>query len=159
MLKRYFHLLNQHGLVLSFGFAAVFWGNFGQSFFVGAFGESIQQSLGLSATDYGNAYSLATVASALTVTWLGGLIDRFKLRTYTLAVSLGLFAAMLLMSQVGQLVTLLVAFYLLRLFGQALLRTPALPPWPGPSKGVAGWRSALPPRVFRRERWYCHGWQ
>lgn len=121
MIRRYSDLLAQHGAVLGFGFAAVFWGNFGQSFFVGAFGESIQQSLGLSATEYGNAYSLATVASAFTVTWLGGLIDRFTLRTYTLMVSLGLLAAMLLMSQVQHLITLLIAFYLLRLFGQALL--------------------------------------
>lgn len=121
MIKRYYHLLSEHAAILGFGFIAVFWGNFGQSFFIGAFGESIQSTLELSASDYGNAYSLATVASALTVAWLGGLIDRLKLQTYSLMVSLGLLTAMLLMSQVQNLVMLLLAFYLLRLFGQALL--------------------------------------
>lgn len=121
MVKRYLNLLGEHGLVLGFGFAAVFWGNFGQSFFIGAFGESIQESLGLSASDYGNAYSLATVASAVTVAWLGGLIDQVRLKTYALIVSVGLLAAMLVMSQVEHLLALILAFYLLRLFGQALL--------------------------------------
>ncbi|MEX1033492.1 MAG: MFS transporter [Cellvibrionaceae bacterium] len=121
MVKRYLELLTVYAPVLGFGFAAVFWGNFGQSFFIGAFGKSIQESLQLSAAEYGNAYSAATVASALTVTWLGGLIDRISLKHYTIGVSMGLFAAMLLMSQVRHLVTLLLAFYLLRLFGQALL--------------------------------------
>jgi predicted MFS family arabinose efflux permease len=121
MVKRYFNLLGEHGLVLGFGFAAVFWGNFGQSFFIGAFGESIQQSLGLSASEFGNAYSLATVASAATVAWLGGLIDHFRLKTYALMVSLGLLSAMLMMSRVQHLFTLILAIYLLRLFGQALL--------------------------------------
>jgi len=34
--------------MLAFGFLTVFWGNFGQSFFVSWFGASIQQGLGLS---------------------------------------------------------------------------------------------------------------
>src|SRR5690606_10084137 len=121
MPSRNLSLLRDHSLVLTFGFAAVFWGNFGQSFFIGVFGESIQQSLGIGATAYGNAYYLATVLSAVTVTWLGGMIDRVKLRNYALLVACGLFAAMLLMSQVQSLLLLLIAFYLLRLFGQALL--------------------------------------
>ncbi|MCW8195219.1 MFS transporter [Proteobacteria bacterium 005FR1] len=107
--------------MLVFGFAAVFWGNFGQSFFIGAFSEAIQSSLKLSASEYGNAYSLATVASAVTVAWLGGLIDHFRLKNYALMVSIGLLVAMLIMSQVQHLLTLILAFSLLRLFGQALL--------------------------------------
>ncbi|MGQ9427486.1 MFS transporter [Gilvimarinus sp. F26214L] len=121
MVKAYANLLAQHGSILLFGFTAVFWGNFGQSFFVGVFGKSIQEGLQLSATEYGNAYSFATIASAITVSWLGGLIDRFRLKTYALMVSAGLFVAMFAMSQAQGFYSLLASFFLLRLFGQALL--------------------------------------
>lgn len=106
---------------LAFGFLAVFGGNFGQSFFVGFFGEEIQQSLNLSASAYSSAYSLATLVSAMTVIWLGGLIDRIALQHYVLLVVIGLGLATAILSQSTNLLMLAVGLYLLRLFGQALL--------------------------------------
>jgi MFS family permease len=113
--------MRQHWALLGFGFTAVFWGNFGQSFFVAWFGADIQRTLGLSASEYGSAYSLATLVSAATVVWAGGLIDRVSLRTYAVAVALGLAVALTVLSQANGLLTLLLGFYLLRLFGQSLL--------------------------------------
>lgn len=106
---------------LSFGFLAVFWGNFGQTFFVGVFSASIQETLGLSAGVYGGVYSAATLASALTVVWAGSLIDRVSLRAYTTCLCLGLGMAALLMWQASSVILLACGFYCLRLFGQALL--------------------------------------
>lgn len=117
----YLGFMRQHWALLAFGFTAVFWGNFGQSFFVAWFGADIQRTLGLSAGEYGSAYSLATLASAATVVWAGGLIDRVSLRTYAVAVALGLAVALTVLSQANGLLTLLLGFYLLRLFGQSLL--------------------------------------
>ena len=117
----YLGFVRQHWALLGFGFTAVFWGNFGQSFFVAWFGADIQRTLGLSASEYGSAYSLATLVSAATVVWAGGLIDRVSLRTYAVAVALGLAVALTVLSQANGLLTLLLGFYLLRLFGQSLL--------------------------------------
>jgi len=120
-LTGYLGFVRQHWALLGFGFTAVFWGNFGQSFFVAWFGADIQRTLGLSASEYGSAYSLATLVSAATVVWAGGLIDRVSLRTYAVAVALGLAVALTVLSQANGLLTLLLGFYLLRLFGQSLL--------------------------------------
>ncbi len=117
----YLRLLQQRGTALAFGFLAVFWGNFGQTFFVGVFSASIQESLSLSASVYGAVYSLATLGSALTVVWAGSLIDRVSLSRYTGGICLGLGCALLLMSQATGLLTLALGFFCLRLFGQALL--------------------------------------
>lgn len=117
----YLGFMRQHWALLGFGFTAVFWGNFGQSFFIAWFGADIQRSLGLSAGEYGVAYSLATLASAAAVVWTGGLIDRLTLRTYAVSAALGLAVALTVLSQANGLVTLLMGFFLLRLFGQALL--------------------------------------
>ena len=117
----YLGFIRQHWALLGFGFTAVFWGNFGQSFFVAWFGADIQRSLDLSAGEYGSAYSLATLISAATVVWAGGMIDRVSLRTYAVSVALGLAVALTVLSQANGLVTLLIGFFLLRLFGQSLL--------------------------------------
>jgi len=120
-LSGYLAFIRTHLALLGFGFVAVFWGNFGQSFFVAWFGAEIQRDLGISAGTYGSAYSAATLLSAFTVVWLGGLVDRVALRTYILAVAAGLTVAALVLSQAAGLLMLFLGFYLLRLFGQSLL--------------------------------------
>ncbi len=107
--------------MLGFGFIAVFWGNFGQSFFIAWFGADIQRSLGISAGVYGSTYSLATLLSAFGVIWLGGLIDKMALRTYALTVAAGLCLACVLLSLAEAIPLLFIGLFLLRLFGQSLL--------------------------------------
>ncbi len=120
-MKSYLSFVQQQWPTLSFGFMAVFWGNFGQTFFVGLFSAPIQQTLELSSSVYGSAYSFATLASAVTVIWAGSLIDRFSLVRYTTVVCIGLSLAAAVVSQSNSFMGLLLGFFLLRLFGQALL--------------------------------------
>lgn len=120
-IKAYISFLRDSWPMLGFGFVCVFWGNFGQSFFVGWFSGDIQASLGLSAGAYGSAYSAATLTSAFLVAWAGGLIDKVTLRKYVICVALGLALASTLLWQVSALWMLLVGLFLLRLCGQALL--------------------------------------
>lgn len=120
-MQAYLGFITKHWPMLSFGFVCVFWGNFGQSFFLGWYGDAIRASLGLSAQTYGAAYSLATLASAVTVIWAGALIDVWRLKTFTLVVGLGLFIACVLMAMANSLFVLGLGFYCVRLFGQALL--------------------------------------
>lgn len=112
--------LKSHWSLVTFGFLCVFWGNFGQSFFIGWYGDAIKTSLNLSAQQYGLIYSLATLASAAAVMWLGGLIDRWPLRRFLALVCVGMMSAALLMSLAFNVVLLCLGFFLVRLFGQAL---------------------------------------
>jgi len=104
-----------------FGTITVFWGNFGQSFFVSWYGASFQNSLNLTATGYGTAYSLATLASGLLLMWFGATIDKISLRWFVTINGLGLLIATLMLWQVKSLSGLIVSLFLLRLFGQGLL--------------------------------------
>lgn len=120
-MRAYFGFIQKHLALLGFGFLCVFWGNYGQSFFVSWFGGEIQQSLGISAAQYGGAYSLATLVSGFSIVWAGALIDRVKLSHYVIAVAIGLMVASAVLSTAWNLVSVCVGLYLLRLFGQALL--------------------------------------
>nr|WP_232426657.1 MFS transporter [Teredinibacter turnerae] len=107
--------------LLAFGFLAVFVGNFGQSFFVGAFGAPIQASLGLTASGYGLIYSLATLLAGTSLMVAGSWIDRIPLARFTFFVSLGLIVACALFTVAMHPVILVMALYFLRLCGQGLL--------------------------------------
>lgn len=107
--------------MLCFGFLTVFWGNFGQSFFISWYGASIQEQLNLSATAYGSAYSSATFISGLCILVFGGVIDKIRLQRFVIIVSVGLFSAALAMWQIDSLPSLVIALFLLRFFGQGLL--------------------------------------
>ena len=120
-MRDYLLFVRQNLALLTFGFMTVFTGNLGQSFFIAWFGAGIQESLDLSAGVYGSAYSFATLCSAITVIWAGGLIDQMPLRRYVVLISMGLALALLVLSQTQSLPLLLLGFFLLRLFGQSLL--------------------------------------
>lgn len=117
----YWEFLRTQAALLGFGFLCVFWGNFGQSFFLGWYGNAIKSDLNISAQHYGAVYSLATMASAAAVVWAGALIDRVPLKTYVILVASGLCAAAVVMANVSNIWLLALGFFGLRLFGQALL--------------------------------------
>ncbi len=107
--------------LLTFGMMTVFWGNFGQSFFISWYGASFQNSLGLSATGYGTAYSIATLASGLLLMWVGGAIDKISLRWFVSFSAFGLLTATLMLWQVQSLAGLIAGLFMLRFCGQGLL--------------------------------------
>lgn len=121
MLKGYVTVFQSYWPMLIFGLMTVFFGNFGQSFFISWYGTAIQEQLGLSAATYGSAYSAATLVSGLTILVVGGLIDRIELRWFITAAALGLTVAALLMWQVGSLPSLVIALFLLRFCGQGMM--------------------------------------
>ena len=73
--------------LLAFGFLLPFASAFGQTFFIGLFGDHLRAAYGLTNASFGLLYSLATVTSAGLLMWLGRLIDRVDLRHYTAAVA------------------------------------------------------------------------
>jgi MFS family permease len=120
-MRRYLQFVGGYWPLLAFGFLTIFWGNFGQSFFISWYGASIQESLNISATTYGSIYSLATLASGLSIMAIGGAIDQWPLRRFVVAVAVGLTAAALVLWQVQHVWMLCLGFYLVRLCGQGLL--------------------------------------
>jgi MFS family permease len=120
MIKEYARFIKQSWPMLSFGMITVFMGNFGQSFFVSWFGNSFQESLNLSATSYGSAYSMATLCSGLLLMWIGGAIDKVTLEKFILFCTCGLSVAALTLWQTNNLTMLIIGLFLLRFFGQGL---------------------------------------
>lgn len=121
MIRGYISILKVYWPMLTFGLLTVFFGNFGQSFFISWYGASLQADLGLSASGYGAAYSAATLVSGLTIMVVGGFVDRVSVRLFMSVVALGLITAALLMWQVSSVASLVVALFLLRFCGQGLL--------------------------------------
>ncbi len=103
-----------------FGFLMTLSSGLGQTFFISLFNPELRQTFSLSHGDIGGLYFAGTLLSAATVVWLGKLIDQINLRLYTACVTFGLTVACLTMARVESTVSLVVAFFLLRLFGQGL---------------------------------------
>ena len=120
MIQEYFRFIRHSWPILLFGMMTVFMGNFGQSFFISWYGSSFQESLDLSATSYGTAYSAATLASGLLLMWIGGSIDKVSLEKFILFCTIGLSLAALTLWQANNLTTLVIGVFLLRFFGQGL---------------------------------------
>jgi len=105
---------------LLFGFLLTFASSFGQTYFISLFSAKIRQDFDLSHGDFGTLYAVATLASAVTLIWLGRKVDDHDLRGFALFVTLGLGLACALMAWSPSLLVLGLAIYALRLFGQGL---------------------------------------
>jgi MFS family permease len=116
----YFRFAHANRRLIGFGFLMAFASSFGQTYFIGIFGPSIQAEFGLSHTVWGSIYMVGTLASALLLPWAGKQIDRLDLRLYTLLVGLFLtFACFFVASTLGPLMLVLAIFFL-RQSGQGL---------------------------------------
>ena len=118
--KQYKILLVSNPSLLGFGFIMTLYSSFGQTFFIGIFGPSVQAELGLNHTAWASIYMLGTVASALLMPMTGKLIDHYRLPGHSVAVCALLAVACAFTSLVTGPVTLVVAIFLLRHSGQGL---------------------------------------
>ncbi len=105
---------------IAFGFVLTMSSGFGQTFFISLFNEHLRQEFSLSHGEIGSLYFAGTLASAITIIWLGKLLDHVDLRIYTFCVTLGLSIACGFISLVSGPISLAIGFFLLRLFGQGL---------------------------------------
>lgn len=117
----YPELIRSHGRFLGFGLSLTFLSSFGQTFFISLFNESVRSDFALSHGEVGGAYSLATLASGFTLAWVGKRLDSTDLRRFTAALCVALAAASFGMALAAGAVSLVLAFFLLRLTGQGLL--------------------------------------
>jgi MFS family permease len=116
---RYF--LKYNLSLLAFGLLLTFFSSFGQTFLLSLYVPSIEELLGISNTEFGTIYAVATIGSALTLPWIGGYFDKINTTWYTLMVIGGLMLALLLLSFSYHVIFVVLGFYGLRLFGQGLM--------------------------------------
>lgn len=103
------------------GFLLMFFSTFGQTYFVGLSGPYLMARYGLTGGQFGGLYMVATMASALTLPWLGRSLDflpAWKVVRFSIP---GLAVGCVLIVTAPHVAVLLVALYMLRLFGQGML--------------------------------------
>ncbi|WP_418157065.1 MFS transporter (plasmid) [Pantoea agglomerans] len=125
-MRQLFRFMYQHGSHLAFAAILMAMSSFGQTYFVSLYGQDLRQAFGLSDGGLGGLYAAGTVMSAVTLTWAGRMIDYTTTRCFTLAVTLLLITACLLVSGAQAAWMLCAGFYLLRLGGQGLMVHTAL---------------------------------
>ncbi|MGB8500123.1 MAG: MFS transporter [Pantoea agglomerans] len=125
-MRQLFRFMYQHGSHLAFATILMAMSSFGQTYFVSLYGQDLRQAFGLSDGGLGGLYAAGTVISAVTLTWAGRMIDYTTTRRFTLAVTLLLITACLLVSGAQAAWMLCAGFYLLRLGGQGLMVHTAL---------------------------------
>lgn len=120
-LRDNFDFARANGRWLTGGFLLTLFSSFGQTFFVGLSGNDLRARFDLSGGEFGGLYMAATLASALTLPWLGRTLDimpGWKVARFSL---LCLAAACLLVGMAPHVAVLGIALYLLRLFGQGMM--------------------------------------
>jgi MFS family permease len=103
------------------GFLLTLFSSFGQTFFIGLFGNDLRADFHLSGGGFGGIYMLATLLSAATLPWLGRTLDLmagWKVVRFTMP---ALAIACMLLALAPNIVVLTIALYMLRLFGQGMM--------------------------------------
>lgn len=93
----------------------------GQTVLLALYNASIRNALGLSITQLSIAYTLGTIAAALPLPLVGRIADRIGLRLTIAAVSAAFSASLLLLGEARGIVSLGLAFFLIRFLGQGAL--------------------------------------
>ena len=117
----YLWFLRDNWRFVGFGFIMSLSSSFGQTFYIALSGADIRAEFGLTHGGFGSWFAVATITSAVTLVWLGRVIDRVDLRWYTLGACCGLIIAMLVIAVAPTIAILAVGLYLARLTGQGLM--------------------------------------
>lgn len=108
------------------GLLLTYFSSFGQTFFIAASIGEWRAAFDLSHGEFGRLYMFATLASALTLPFLGRINDVLPVHRVVLLTVPTLAVATVIAALAPNVATLLVAIYLLRLFGQGMLTHTAL---------------------------------
>ena len=106
---------------ISGGFLLTFFSSFGQTFFIGLSGEELRAKFDLSDGEFGGIYMIATIGSALTLPFLGRILDHMPGWKVARFVIPSLAIACVLMAFAPTLPILVFTLFALRLFGQGMM--------------------------------------
>ena len=113
--------LRDNGRWLAAAFVLTFFSTIGQTSFIGGSAGHVRSEYGLSNGAWGVVYMIGTLGSALTLPYLGVIVDRLTVRNVALLVVPMLAVAAALMALSAHIVLLVLTIYLLRLFGQGMM--------------------------------------
>ncbi|MCC9607783.1 MFS transporter [Blastopirellula sp. JC732] len=119
-------------MILPISMVAQFATSPGQTYGVSLFNTHFSRDLALSPLDVSFAYMWGTIIASLPMSLIGGIADRFGLRSSMTIVVLIFGGSCLFMSQVSGVWTLFLGFLLIRMFGQGaltLLATTSVDMW------------------------------
>lgn len=119
--SRYLNFVLGDRRLIGFGMLLTAVAGFGNTFFIGLFGNDIRAAFGLSHGDFGLIYTIASLLSGLCLPWLGRKIDHLDLRIYTSLIFGGLAAGASSLSLASSIPILASALFILRLAGPALM--------------------------------------
>jgi MFS family permease len=108
------------------GFMLTYFSSFGQTYFISASVSEWQAVFGLSHGEFGRLYMFATLASALCLPFVGRLVDIVQAHRMIALVVPVLAGAALLAGYASSVAMLVVAIFVLRLFGQGMMTHIAL---------------------------------
>lgn len=116
----YFHLAKRRPAEIGFCMLFVFSSSWGQTFLLSIFQPYWREEIGLSASEMGSLYGIATLASGLLLPVAGRWLDNALSGRAAVAACLGLTLAALFAGISTTVFTLGIALFMLRFFGQGL---------------------------------------
>jgi MFS family permease len=111
---------------LAGGFLLTYFSTFGQTYFIALSSGHIRAEYGLSHGGFGTLFMVATLGSALTMPYLGQMVDRMSAKAVTLVIVPTFALACVLMAVSRNIVLLALSIYLLRLLGPGMMNQNAL---------------------------------
>lgn len=120
-LRDTFDFVRENARWLGAGFLLLLFSTFGQTLLIGLAGADVRAKFGLTGGGFGALYMAATIATAITLPWLGRTLDFMPTTTIVRFTMLGLAAGCALLPLAPNVALLGVAIYLIRLFGQGML--------------------------------------
>ena len=108
--------------LLLYGFCIIFFGSYGQTFYIALFNNDIKILYNLSDGEFGLVYALSTTLSALLIINFAKLIDFIDLRIYSFMITSGMFLACLAFYFFpSNIIFLFIILFALRFFGQGAM--------------------------------------
>lgn len=114
-------LIKSNKNTIFFGFITLFFVGLGQTFFIAQFNYHIIQDLKVTRTQLSFVYSLATFLASFNLSFIGSLLDHISLKKYLAMVLSLMTLGFILLSNAFNSLTLFIAFYFIRGFGQVPL--------------------------------------
>ncbi|MEO0329041.1 MAG: MFS transporter [Pseudomonadota bacterium] len=117
----FIQFIRENARWLAGGFLLTFFSSFGQTFFISLSGGAIRAEYGLSNGEWGTVYMIATLGSALTLPFLGRIVDHISIARTSILITPLLAFACLVMGYSESIIVLICLLYGLRLFGQGMM--------------------------------------
>jgi MFS family permease len=119
--RAYFQFVQKHSGFLTFGVLLTATAGFGNSFFIGLFGEHLRHAFAISHGEFGLLFMGASVVCGLSLPLVGKYIDHVALSVYAASACLVLTAGAILLAVSANAAVLLVALFMIRLGGPGML--------------------------------------